>query len=37
MAQTRAGLKTGASEFRQWHEQSAALRQRSIEKGAYVS
>jgi hypothetical protein len=37
MAHTRAILKTGAIEFRQVHEQLAALLQRSIETGADVS
>jgi hypothetical protein len=34
MAHTRAGLKAGASEFRPWYEQLAALRQQSIETQA---
>jgi hypothetical protein len=37
LAGSRASLKTGASEFRQQHEQLAALLQRSIETGADVS
>jgi hypothetical protein len=36
-AHTRASLNTGATEFRQWHEQLAALRQLPIETGADVS
>ncbi|MEY3253853.1 MAG: hypothetical protein RL227_2826 [Pseudomonadota bacterium] len=36
-AHTVASLKTGASEFRQQHEQQAALRQRAIDTGADAS
>jgi hypothetical protein len=37
LAGSRASLETGASEFRQQHEQLAALLQRSIETGADAS